>query len=89
MKKIKDSDGNAHYFPENAHNCRVIKRRVLTPEEINIFAKEEQKYLSKHLVLSTYVYFHSKYNAFYNDDGKINKRLTLIYLKKTNNRETC
>ena len=63
---------------------RVIKRRVSTPEEISIFSKEEQKYLSKHLVLSTYVYFHSKYNAFYNDDGKINKRLTLIYLKKTN-----
>ena len=83
MKKIKDSDGIDHYFPENAHNCRVIKRRVLTPDEINIFVKEEQKYLSKHLVLSRYVYFHSKYNALYNDDGKINKMLTLIYLKKT------
>lgn len=83
--KLKASDGSVHYFPDNAHNCRVIKRRVLTPEKINIFAKEEKKYLSKHLVLSTYVYFHSKYNAFYNEDGKINKMLTLIYLKKTNN----
>lgn len=84
MKKIKDSDGIDHYFPENAHNCRVIKRRVLTPDEINIFAKAEQKYLSRHLVLGTYVYFHSKYNAIYKDDGKIHKLLTLIYLKKTN-----
>lgn len=89
MKEIKGNDGTKGFFPDNAINCRVIKRRVLTPEEINIFAKEEQKYLSRHFVLGTYVYFHSKYNAIYNDDGKINKLLTLIYLKKTNNGETC
>lgn len=25
MKIIFDSEGNAHYFPKNAHNCRVFK----------------------------------------------------------------
>ena len=55
----------------------------MKPKKINILSKEEQKYLSKHLVLSRYVYFHSKYNAIYNDDGNINNMLTLIYLKKT------
>lgn len=25
MKIIYDSEGNAHYFPKNAHNCRVFK----------------------------------------------------------------
>lgn len=58
-------------------------KRVLIPDEINIFAREEQKYLSKHLVLSSYVYFHSKHNAVYNANGKINKLLTALYLKKT------
>lgn len=58
-------------------------KRVLIPDEINIFAREEQKYLSKHLVLSGYVYFHSKHNAIYNANGKINKFLTSLYLKKT------
>lgn len=52
----------------------------MKPEYISL--KDEQKYLSKHFVLSTYVYFHSRYNAFYNEDGKINKMLTSIYLKK-------
>lgn len=56
----------------------------MKPEDISL--KDEQKYLSKHLVLSTYVYFHSRYNAIYNEDGKINKMLTSIYLKKTNKR---
>lgn len=57
----------------------------MKPEEISL--KQEQKYyLSKHLVLGRYVYFHSRYNAFYNEDGKINKMLTSIYLKKTNKR---
>lgn len=59
---------------------RTLKK---IPDKIDIFAREEQKYLSKHLVLSRYVYFHSKYNAIYNDDGKIHKMLTSLYLKKT------
>ena len=25
MKIIYDSEGNAHYFPKHAHNCRVFK----------------------------------------------------------------
>lgn len=25
MKIIYDSEGNAHYFPKNAHNCRMFK----------------------------------------------------------------
>ena len=25
MKIIYDSEGNAHYFPKNAHNCRIFK----------------------------------------------------------------
>lgn len=56
----------------------------MKPEAISL--KEEQKYLSKHRVLGRYVYFHSKYNAIYDEYGKIHKMLTQIYSKKTNKR---
>lgn len=36
MKEIKDSDGNAHYFPKNAHNCRVKKTVSFSIDKIEI-----------------------------------------------------